>query len=680
MKSLIRMLKKEAGQALPLALVLVFLGTAVVVPSLYFSTTSLRATQVVDEKTLEAYAADAGIQDVLWHLQTTERRELINPDDLTQFDYDLDDEVNDKDVEVNVDQVWVLAGLDDVDVPDDMDEANDMSANATWYVTGAINIDDNDTYVVDINTTETASEVYVEHIGVWIPRGYSYVDDSVTINGVDIGESTLVKNPDFQTTLHGGTAVIWTYSSTTFQALSNLSPPPPPGVTPAQRFPPRIRLSFVYTITPFQEAQGFFPWIKLATGDRIAWDPINRFYHVLSTATTPGTDSHTTIEAYIPSGQSRLVTGTGAPAGAIGGDYITIGNSLMTECWYKPYWYSPITLGPPCTYNCTYHTRGKKFSQSSATVNINAVPQDAQIQTAYLYWTAWWTTNGADTGATLSVNGTPVGTGGTVSANSWFVLPTKADGSTYGYQYACFANVTDAVMAITPNVNNTTFTVGGVDAVPASTCSSAYPNQSANAGWSMVIIYTSAEVETHQIYLYDQLAYLWSCTGASAEFTILGFEAPETGNREAKVGYFVAEGDPHISPDYFEFKGQHSSGYVYLGDPNSTDPNYYKNVYNAYSTATGFVPSELVGQAPGTISGVDLDVYTQDRTGNSLSNIVQPGDTQANILVYTARTSSYGECPGCDGIMLVYVVFSVRSTNVSAGEGFNVGTMMYQFK
>jgi hypothetical protein len=689
------MFRKEAGQALPLALVLVFLGAAVIIPSLYFSTTNLRVTRTVDEKTREAYAADAGIQDVLWHLQTTERQELINHDDTWPLDYEFDDpdvgreDVNGKDVAVHIDQVWVLGGLDTVDVPDDLPAEDDpANANDTWYVTGAINMDENDTYIVDINTAESASQVYVENIGVWIPKGYEYVDDSVTINGVpgvwESGGNNLVKNPTYQTPLHGGKAIIWTYSNTTFKALSDLTAPPPPGVTPAQRYPPRMRLSFVYTIDPFQEAQGFFPWIKLATGDRIAWDPINRFYHVLSTATTPGTDSHTTIEAYVPSGQSRQVTGAGSPAGTIGGDYIVIGNSLMTECWHNAGTerHPNIVVGPPCNdnYTCSTHCRGKWFSQSSATTDINAVPQDAQIETAYLYWTAWLDTtlgpeNSVDKNVTLQVNGTPVGTDGTVTANTWFILPTVAGGSTYGYQYACFANVTDAVAAITTNVNSTQFTVGGVNAIPASTCSSAYPNQSANAGWSMIIIYSSAEVETHQIYLYDQLAYLWGSYGASAEFTILGFTAPTSGNREAKVAYFVAEGDSHITPDYFEFKGQHSSTYVYLGDPGSGDDNYYKNVYNAFSTATGFTPSSLVGQPEGKISGVDLDVYTEDKDHTSLSTIVQPGDTQANILVRTVGSGN-----GCDGIMVVYVVFSVRSTNVSAGQGFNVGTMMYQFK
>ena len=69
MKPLIRMLRKEAGQALPMALILLFLGAAVIIPTLYFTTTNLKATEVVDQKTRDIYAADAGIDDGLWKVR-----------------------------------------------------------------------------------------------------------------------------------------------------------------------------------------------------------------------------------------------------------------------------------------------------------------------------------------------------------------------------------------------------------------------------------------------------------------------------------------------------------------------------------------------------------------------------------------------------------------------------------
>jgi hypothetical protein len=263
-----------------------------------------------------------------------------------------------------------------------------------------------------------------------------------------------------------------------------------------------------------------------------------------------------------------------------------------------------------------------------------------------------------------------VGTDGTVTANRYYNLATSGSN---GYQYSCYADVSDRVKAITTTVRNTVFTVGGVNATPASTCSSALTNQAPNAGWSMIIIYSSQDtaVGVHQIYLYDNLAYLWgNGSTVSATFTITGFKAPDT-NIDAKVGYFFAEGDPQIDPDSFQFKGQKSASFVKLGDHNSGDPNYYNNVYNSFSTSTGFLPStnppDYYGGATGIIGGVDLDIYNKDKDGNSLSGIVKPGDTQAQVLVQTVS----------DGIMMVYVVFSVTSTAVTPGQEFDIGGMLY---
>ena len=61
-------LKNEAGQALPMALIMLVLGGFLVVPTLALMTTNLTANRTVDTKTSAIYAADAGIQDALWKL------------------------------------------------------------------------------------------------------------------------------------------------------------------------------------------------------------------------------------------------------------------------------------------------------------------------------------------------------------------------------------------------------------------------------------------------------------------------------------------------------------------------------------------------------------------------------------------------------------------------------------
>jgi hypothetical protein len=68
LKTMKRKLKDEAGQALPMALIMLVLGGLLVVPTLSFMTTNLNANRIIEEKTGGIHAADAGIQDALWKL------------------------------------------------------------------------------------------------------------------------------------------------------------------------------------------------------------------------------------------------------------------------------------------------------------------------------------------------------------------------------------------------------------------------------------------------------------------------------------------------------------------------------------------------------------------------------------------------------------------------------------
>src|SRR4030042_605162 len=76
MKLLKRILKKETGQALPMALIMLVLGGLLVVPTLHFMTTNLNANRMVDQSNLRLYAADAGTEKILWNIQ-------YNPDGFT---------------------------------------------------------------------------------------------------------------------------------------------------------------------------------------------------------------------------------------------------------------------------------------------------------------------------------------------------------------------------------------------------------------------------------------------------------------------------------------------------------------------------------------------------------------------------------------------------------------------
>ncbi|MBM3143275.1 MAG: hypothetical protein FJ005_09605 [Chloroflexi bacterium] len=68
LKKIKRILGSERGQALPMALILLVLGGFLVIPTLSLTATNLNANRIVEQNTLELYAADAGVADALWQL------------------------------------------------------------------------------------------------------------------------------------------------------------------------------------------------------------------------------------------------------------------------------------------------------------------------------------------------------------------------------------------------------------------------------------------------------------------------------------------------------------------------------------------------------------------------------------------------------------------------------------
>jgi len=63
-----KLITDEKGQAFVLVLILLLVGALITAPALGFMSTGLMAGQVYEEKMDELYAADAGVEDGLWHL------------------------------------------------------------------------------------------------------------------------------------------------------------------------------------------------------------------------------------------------------------------------------------------------------------------------------------------------------------------------------------------------------------------------------------------------------------------------------------------------------------------------------------------------------------------------------------------------------------------------------------
>ena len=82
MKLLKKILRNEAGQALPMALILLILGGFLIVPMLSLMTTNLTANRQIDRANTEVYAADAGVEMIIWNLQYNQYDPQENPDGL----------------------------------------------------------------------------------------------------------------------------------------------------------------------------------------------------------------------------------------------------------------------------------------------------------------------------------------------------------------------------------------------------------------------------------------------------------------------------------------------------------------------------------------------------------------------------------------------------------------------
>ena len=95
-----RMLKSEAGYALPMALILLLFGGFFVVPCLNLLHTSLKANIMVDESDLELYAADAGVDHALWRFEHDAT--FTPPAQGSPDQWQLAEELNDRRVDVTL--------------------------------------------------------------------------------------------------------------------------------------------------------------------------------------------------------------------------------------------------------------------------------------------------------------------------------------------------------------------------------------------------------------------------------------------------------------------------------------------------------------------------------------------------------------------------------------------------
>jgi hypothetical protein len=168
------------------------------------------------------------------------------------------------------------------------------------------------------------------------------------------------------------------------------------------------------------------------------------------------------------------------------------------------------------------------------------------------------------------------------------------------------------------------------------------------AGWSLVIIYSSAEEDAHQLYLYDDFGHAHEST---LHYVMEGFLAPS--DAEGYVSYFAGEGDEHITNDYIEFKGESDTEWHYLYG--GVNPQF--NVMNGMSS----------GLDEAFIDGVDIETFKVAGTDAGDPHYLTEGDTSAELKITT-----HG-----DGWDLVYVILSFRTVPGTEAGLFPVRIITY---
>jgi hypothetical protein len=565
-----RALRREAGYVLPWVLIMALVAGLIIGPFLMFMLSGVSASYSYADTMAEFYAADSGVEDAIYKIQSAYSADTVLTDDITssQIDIPVDstvlfpksgviqiedelvyyadkdatnflncqrgydsttnkahddatpvtiglpegvaatweysiEDVNDKQVDIAVESLWLLDGLEDpshgttphaelvvvgqmLEVPstalsgdiddDDLtipvlstdgfpeastddpsvirigDELIQYTAKtATTFTvpsdgrgynhTLAVDHDHNDgvtseevTYHVDITYDGSKGPLKIKKVGVWMPAGFSYVpgssnmytaldsmissatldidvDTDAPYNGTDRfpdsgviaiehelidytskssdefddcdrgqygttavahGNGTLVTAEPNQVTHHGGTALEWYFGDPEsssgwiyFEDLPNVVTGFGGASPPTGEFPTKRTLTFNFS--PAGDPKGIFSWIRTIHHDiYLSWDTSSGVYKISSTATDPSTGTSTTLNSYV--GTCKLTD----RVSAVYGDARAIGNSLMRD-----------------TNHDSDHIKDTLNSPFESTAEIDDIPDDATVEAAYLYWSAY---------------------------------------------------------------------------------------------------------------------------------------------------------------------------------------------------------------------------------------------------------------------------------------------------
>jgi hypothetical protein len=362
-----RHLADEAGQALILVLIFLLLGSLTLVPALAHIGTALKTGRAYENKTDELYAADAGVDDAIWQVKYNGLEALFESPNYnyifsTNASYTLDNPVNGFTTNVTIGNVWIPSNvtLQELSLTPAQAKAiieRPITDNTTNRLVVAGTPLDENNYRIKLDfypAVGVTENISVSSVGIWIPQGFTYDGDcnmAAFAGTQDKYEETVEARP-------GGQAVVWDFS----QEPIPFPDLPPEELDPAD-FPQTAEITFTYNNSDPAARPNAIAWIvtdgPLSSDIPISWDIDTRFYQITSAA------GHTKVEAYASRCEMRNMYV------ATAGDYVAIGNSLMTDDDKD---YSDL----------------REHWHASSTTTLSSLPDDAYISHAYLYWSGFF--------------------------------------------------------------------------------------------------------------------------------------------------------------------------------------------------------------------------------------------------------------------------------------------------
>jgi hypothetical protein len=705
-----RLTRDEKGQALVGTLLLLLVGLLILTPTLDFMGTGIMGGHIYEQKIDEIYAADSGVEDALWNIRNDFVEALLGGgyddyDYSTAYDYPYVLSVNDLDVAVTIQNIWipiptVATGGNIPDLPNPSD-ARQIIEDEKLMIIGYPSSTES-TYTIKIvydwDTTQNRDALKVKTIGLWVSPGFEYT-----------GDCSLESEPFYDDPVislyKGGYSVVWTFAS---QPRLRDFPTPPDDPDPLSD--PLVRtITFKYTGPEGQIPELVSSWIDTmgVAGISYSWDDSIRLYKIESQA------GGVKVEAYGAKTKFRKLKST------ISSDYTVAGNNLMEHtqsgggsCHLERY--RNRLYGER---DSTIQSLGIELIPESGVVPPGKIPEEAIIDDVYLYWTGWidyhyyyyrsqwpsgwyWGEISAlrhpsnptyqqlqtlvETSA--KVNMVKFGVDGyaqTVTTHDWQTVRTSdCFGAAYSWAYSCFSDVTDLQVSGGMTVREyleeamksdgsgqVTFAVGHADEV-RNLSRPGYANyyfplygSGQSTGYPLATPAHKTPTESCYQTRYQYTHSSWSLiifyrSPALPQrqlylFDDLTYASSNLGTPPIEVDFTISgflappvitEGDKsHLTYLVGEGDPHYEDSYIDVNDMYLSDPpdNPEDNVFNSYSNA---IPQH-------DTDGADIDTFELP------DGCILPYDTSAEVTL-TVTEEIY---------VLVYIVLSFRSDLTTGG-------------